>query len=189
MNWLWFCCAMFFSAENFLRIPFHSLGLIVAALAIFLCPISSRADIQPPTTLIFEETLTQLSAPSPFTQSQDLWVSLADLTRATGYEVKPQGVCRKELCIPLPKNKSDYIAKHGSNTWFNLSAFARLTHQAAAHDAPRAAWYFGPRADIQNSHLSSLSAPSFTLPDMNGKMHSLSDFRGKKVLLVTWASW
>jgi peroxiredoxin len=37
--------------------------------------------------------------------------------------------------------------------------------------------------------LSSLAAPDFTLPDMNGKLHSLSDFRGKKVLLLTWASW
>ncbi len=48
--------------------------------------------------------------------------------------------------------------------------------------------YFGQRAD-QREGLSSLQAPDFTLPDMAGKMHSLSDFRGKKVLLVTWASW
>jgi peroxiredoxin len=37
--------------------------------------------------------------------------------------------------------------------------------------------------------LSSLQAPDFKLPDINGKPHSLSDFRGKKVFLVTWASW
>ena len=41
----------------------------------------------------------------------------------------------------------------------------------------------------QRQVLSSLKAPDFTLPDMSGKTHSLSDFRGKKVLLVTWASW
>ena len=28
-----------------------------------------------------------------------------------------------------------------------------------------------------------------TLPDITGKLHSLSDFRGKKVFLATWASW
>ena len=33
------------------------------------------------------------------------------------------------------------------------------------------------------------AAPNFTLPDLNGRVHSLADFRGKKVLLVTWASW
>ena len=28
-----------------------------------------------------------------------------------------------------------------------------------------------------------------TLADIEGKLHSLSDFRGKKVFLATWASW
>ncbi len=32
-------------------------------------------------------------------------------------------------------------------------------------------------------------APSFSFPDMNGKMVSLSDFRGKIVYLDVWASW
>ena len=49
--------------------------------------------------------------------------------------------------------------------------------------------YFGPRPDEQNGFIKSLAAPNFMLPDMNGKLHSLSDFRGKKVLLLTWASW
>jgi peroxiredoxin len=32
--------------------------------------------------------------------------------------------------------------------------------------------------------------PEFTLPDINtGKPVSLSDFRGKKVLLIQFASW
>jgi peroxiredoxin len=35
----------------------------------------------------------------------------------------------------------------------------------------------------------SLEAPDFTLPDVSGTPHSLSDYRGKKVLLATWASW
>ena len=32
-------------------------------------------------------------------------------------------------------------------------------------------------------------APDFTLPDLAGHMHSLSDYRGKKVLLIAYASW
>ena len=34
-----------------------------------------------------------------------------------------------------------------------------------------------------------MNAPDFTLPDRNGKPVKLSQFRGKKVLLLTWASW
>ena len=34
-----------------------------------------------------------------------------------------------------------------------------------------------------------LAAPGFTLPDMDGEMHALDDFRGKVVMLNFWATW
>ena len=104
--------------------------------------------------------------------------------------IKPQGVCRDELCFPLPKNrKAEFVTKKGATTWFNLSEFARLIKQPVVTDANNGVWFFGPRQQEQNGYLASLEAPDFTLPDLNGKLHSLKDFRGKKVLLVTWASW
>ncbi len=33
------------------------------------------------------------------------------------------------------------------------------------------------------------AAPDFTAIDLDGKKHSLSDYKGKKVLLVFWATW
>jgi peroxiredoxin len=34
-----------------------------------------------------------------------------------------------------------------------------------------------------------MEAPDFTLPDLRGRLHSLRDQRGKKTLLIAWASW
>jgi peroxiredoxin len=34
-----------------------------------------------------------------------------------------------------------------------------------------------------------VEAPDFTLGDLDGNLHSLSDHRGKKVVLLTWASF
>jgi hypothetical protein len=115
---------------------------------------------------------------------------MTDLKRATGFVVKPQGVCRDELCFPLPaKRKTEFISKRGAVSWFNLTAFAALVKQPVARDEGTGTWYFGKREDERGAYIASLEAPNFTLPDSNGKMHSLAEYRGRKVLLVTWASW
>jgi hypothetical protein len=143
-------------------------------------------------TIVYDDAATDLA--SAREEAGQLWITTTDLKRATRFEVKPQGVCRDELCFPLPKAKQEvFIQKDAgqsksSLTWFNMTAFAQLVHQPVAHDAALSTWYFGLRAD-QRQQLSSLQAPDFTLPDLQGKLHRLSDFRGKKILLVTWASW
>lgn len=138
-------------------------------------------------TIIYDDVATNLTAARE--DADQLWITTGDLKRATRFEVKPQGVCRDELCFPLPKTRQqEFLHKEPGASWFNISAFAALVHQPVAHDAALETWYFGLRGD-QRQGLSSLQAPDFTLPDINGKPHSLSDFRGKKVFLVTWASW
>jgi hypothetical protein len=138
-------------------------------------------------TIVYDDTATDLT--SAREDTGQLWITTTDLKRATRFEVKPQGVCRDELCFPLPKAKREaFIHKDAGQTWFNMTAFADLVHQPVAHDAVLATWYFGLRSD-QRQQLSSLQAPDFKLPDLYGKLHRLSDFHGKKILLVTWASW
>jgi hypothetical protein len=143
-------------------------------------------------TIVYDDSATNLA--SAREDDGQLWITSADLKRATRFEVKPQGVCRDELCFPLPKAKREaFLHKDAgqsrvTDTWFNMTAFAELVHQPVAHDAALSTWYFGLRSD-QRQQLSSLQAPDFTLPDLQGKPHRLSDFRGKKILLVTWASW
>jgi hypothetical protein len=139
-------------------------------------------------TVIYDNRTTEVAPLASPLSADDLWVTLADLKRATGFVIKPQGVCRDELCFPIPKaRRTAFLSKRRSITWFNLSEFARLLRQPIARE--KEVWYFGPRPDVQNAFISSLIAPDFKLPDMNGREHSLSDFRGKKVLLLTWASW
>ena len=161
-------------------------GLLFALLCLTV-PAVAATD-QGRRTVIYDGTATEVSAPAE--PAKDLWVTMTDLKRATRFAVKPQGVCRDSLCFPLPKSrKAEFVAKKGATSWFNLSAFARLIQQPAAVDEKHAVWYFGPRLQETDTHLSSLEAPNFTLPDLHGKPHSLADFRGKKVLLLTWASW
>ena len=146
---------------------------------------AAAAQIQ--ATIIYDDVATEVA--NAREETGQLWITASDLDRATHFEIKPQGVCRGVLCFPLPKAKrQQFLREHDGRTWFNLTEFAELVNQPVAHDEALATWYFGLRAD-QRQTLASLEAPDFSLPDMNGKLHALSDFRGKKVFLVTWASW
>jgi hypothetical protein len=117
----------------------------------------------------------------------DLVLSLDDLAPATGWESKPQGLCRGERCVPVPPaRRAEFFAPDDR---FNLSAFARYLEQPAVHDDAASVWLFGESAGARGQALRSLQAPDFRLPDLAGKEHALSDYLGKKVLLLTWASW
>ena len=111
---------------------------------------------------------------------KDLWVRKADLPRINDFEVKPQGACREDLCIPIPRD----FSKGG---FFNLSAFARKTGEVVVSEAN--VWSFGEIPVLRGSFTGSRIAPDFAVPDRKSKVVHLSDFRGKKVLVVTWASW
>ena len=71
----------------------------------------------------------------------------------------------------------------------NLAALARLRGQAVVHDDERRVWAFGAPPEARAANRSSLEAPEFTLPDLDGRLHSLSDARGRKAVLIAWASW
>jgi hypothetical protein len=166
--------------------------IVCATLGCLMVFVTSSAAARDHRTIIYDGIISEISAPpvSLPPNSVDLWVTLTDLKRTTRFEVKPKGVCRDELCFPIPKTRrSAFFITRSQVKWFNLSEFARLVRQPTAYDEKHNVWYFGPRTEVQNGYLASLEAPTFTLPDINGKMHSLADFRGKKVLLVTWASW
>jgi hypothetical protein len=110
-----------------------------------------------------------------------LWLSAADALRITGWELKPEGMCRGAVCVPLPAG----AARAGE---VDLAAFWAKLGAPVVSDGG-AVWSVGVAPQDRRAALETLEAPDFTLPDLDGRMHSLSDLRGKKTLLVTWASW
>jgi len=111
-----------------------------------------------------------------------LWVQRADLPRINGFEIKPQGACRADICIPIPRA----MIRGGT---FNLTAFAQRVGQKFIADPSARVWSFGEIPVVQGAYVESRIAPDVTVPDRKGRPVRLSQFRGKKVLLVTWASW
>ena len=115
-----------------------------------------------------------------------LWLSGDDAEQATGWCIKPEGFCRDDVCVPAPAGDEDSYVRGDS---VNVSSFWQQMGRPAIASADGDVWFLGAGAEGRNDALLSLEAPDFTLPDFNGKLHSLTDFRRQRVLLITWASW
>ncbi len=111
-------------------------------------------------------------------------VSAASLRSALGYELKPEGLCRGEACFPV-RDREALVA----NGAVDLAELARVTGRPLALDAAERAAAIGTAADERVAALRGLEAPDFTLPDFAGRKHTLSAYRGKKVLLIAYSSW
>ena len=116
--------------------------------------------------------------------SQHVRLQPEALRSALGWELKPQGLCRDEECIPIA-GRAGLVTAEG----VDLVGLAELLQRPLALDAAEQVAYLGASAAQRSQQLASLRAPDFTLPDLDGQPHSLSDYRGKKVFLLAYASW
>ncbi len=101
---------------------------------------------------------------------------------ALGWELKPAGLCRGEICIPVRDGRID-------NNGIDLAALANALGRPLALAADNHAAALGASAGERRAQFASLDAPDFELSDLAGKMHKLSDHGDKKILLVAYASW
>ena len=111
-------------------------------------------------------------------------VAAESVREALGWELKPEGLCRGSVCVPVadPASLADADG-------IDLEALAAALGRPLALDVDERAAVLGVAAADRTAELASLEAPDFSLPDLAGRLHSLSEHRGKKVLLIAYASW
>ncbi len=104
--------------------------------------------------------------------------------RTLGWSLQERGLCRGELCVPV-RDRGALVRKND----IDLEELARLIGRPIALDAEERVAALGTAASERALKLASLEAPDFRLPDLQGRTHALSEHRGKKVLLIAYASW
>lgn len=132
-------------------------------------------------TLIDDGRVTEV--PAQFAADR-VRIPAADVERALGWELNPEGLCQGSVCVPV-RNESDLTNADG----IDLAALARVLGRPLALDAGERVAFMAASARDRGAQLATLQAPEFTLPDLSGRLHSLSDYRGNKVLLIAYASW
>ncbi len=97
-----------------------------------------------------------------------------ELEQRTGWSIKAEGACRGHECVPL-------------DSPFDVRQLAERLGMALVHDEQHGLWALGPESG--GHAVSRAELPDVALPDRHGDEFALSSLRGKKVVMVTWASW
>jgi hypothetical protein len=103
-------------------------------------------------------------------------VTAEEFAAGTGWEIKREGACKADVCVPL------------AGTTFDAAAAARRLGMAVVHEPAAGVWSFGPES-LGNRALVSAEAPELVLPDLDGNEFRLSSLRGQKVVIVSWAPY
>ena len=118
------------------------------------------------------------------TTTTTVLLSPTALEQATGWDLKPEGLCRGEVCVP--RHDGDGLLVDDK---IDLAAFAAVMRRPLAYDADAAIAVLADAPDERAAAFDARVAPAWTLPDLDGNPVSSSHFVGRKKLLVAWASW
>jgi peroxiredoxin len=111
-------------------------------------------------------------------------VDAADVRAALGWELKAEGLCRGDVCVPVADPGGLTVA--GA---VDIAALATALGRPVVIDGVAGIAALGLAEAARRRALDGLEAPDFHLPDLEGTSHGLDEWRGKKKLLVTFASW
>ncbi len=106
------------------------------------------------------------------------------LADVLGWELTSSGLCRGDRCVPVA---DPAVLLAGDR--LDLVAVAAAVGQAAVVDLDAGLVALALPAELRRRALHDLVAAPFALPDLEGTVHTLEEWRGSKKLLVAFASW
>jgi hypothetical protein len=113
-----------------------------------------------------------------------LVVAPAQLVEALGWDLKPEGLCRGDACVPVRDVAGLFVADG-----LDLAAVAAALGRPAVIDAAAGIAAVALDAEGRRQALDGLRAPPFTLNDLQGGPHQFEEWHGRKKLLVAFSSW
>ena len=107
-------------------------------------------------------------------------VDRAALAARTGWEIKPEGACKADRCVPLPDAPADGP--------IDARMLSERLGMALVSDESHGLWALGPGVRTAG-RCCRREMPDLELPDRNGRPFSLRSLRGTRFVMVAWASW
>jgi hypothetical protein len=107
---------------------------------------------------------------------EQLEIDAGEFERATGWEIKNEGACKGEFCVPLTDGE------------FDLKATAGRLGMAIVAEPTLSLWAVGPEV-LGGRALATADASDFSLPDLEGNVFRITSLRDQKVLVIAWAPY
>ena len=109
------------------------------------------------------------------------------LPGAIGWELKPEGLCQGDVCVPVadPARLSGSAGGDG----VDLVAVAELLGSMTLVDDSLGTVAVSKPSQNRDQVGNAMVAPELRLADLDGNEVSTAQFRGRKKLLVVFASW
>ncbi len=114
---------------------------------------------------------------------EELTIDRAAFEAGTGWQLKPKGACKGDVCIPVEKYRQDQ-----SDETVAVQSLAEQMGLPLVAEPAHSLWALGPES-IGGRALTTAEAPDLRLPDLTGREFRLSSLRGQKVLVYAWAPY
>src|SRR5437867_3538006 len=90
-----------------------------------------------------------------------------EFEQITGWEIKPEGACKDELCVPLPPLEADAEGR------IDVTVVAERLGMPIAHDESHGLWALGRRSGDRRV-LDSVRMPDLVLDDFDGNAFDMA---------------
>jgi hypothetical protein len=107
-------------------------------------------------------------------------INADEFAARTGWHARPEGLCHGDVCVPAANVRT-------ANGALNAHVLSEKLRMPLVHDEAHGIWALGPAAG--GKALPSVEAPNITLIDRNGESFSMQSMRGRRMVMVAWASW
>ena len=106
------------------------------------------------------------------------------ITTGLGWDLKPEGLCRGDVCVPVRPE-----AGVEANGQIDFGAVASVLGMSTLVDEEHGLVAVSAPAADRRAALKGRVAPDFALPDLDGRLRTLEEFKDRKRLLIAFASW
>ncbi len=141
-----------------------------------------------------------MEPPSEFTPATLLWegtvssfahrgapnlISDREFEAITGWELRVEGLCNGDKCVPV-RDRSLVVPEPGV---LDLARVLPLLDRPFVIDTTSLIVSVGSTHAARREALVDRRAPDFSLPGLDGRVHSLNELRGRLTVLVTFSTW